>query len=81
MSWSLNKTGTRGAVKASVLAESQLPDSLKQAIVEVCDDVSPTTPNGIRVTGYGHQGGGFSSIGKLEVESITILQESNQESK
>jgi hypothetical protein len=72
MSWSITVTGLRPAVKAKILAEPNIPASLKTAIAEICDDVSAQTGNGIRVEGYGHTGGGFSSIGKLLVESVTL---------
>jgi hypothetical protein len=72
MSWSITGTGLRPAVRAKILAEQNIPGSLKTAIAEICDDVQAQTPNGIRIAGYGHSGGGFSSIGKLEVESVTL---------
>lgn len=72
MSWNLNLTGHRAAVKAKVLAETHVPEGIKQTIADLCDDVQRGTPNGIRVVGYGHSGGGFGSVGKLEVESVII---------
>jgi hypothetical protein len=79
MSWSLNLVGTRSAVKAAVQkAGNEVPDGVKKAIVEVCDDPNPgnNAGNGILVKGHGHNNTGNSyrsSIGMLTVEPVDVL--------
>ena len=81
MSWHIQITGLRPSVKAAILADtpsnSCIPTGIRQTIADICDDTEqvkggnlPT--NGLRVVGYGHQGGGFGNISRLEVECVEI---------
>lgn len=79
MSWSIKSIGLRDAVKRVVNSNPSISSSLKSAIVEIIDEdgngnssVIPARPHdSVRVEGYGHSGGGYGSIGKLEVELFT----------
>lgn len=79
MSWSIKSIGPRAAVKAVVHQNTSMPDSVKSAITAILDEegngngyVSPARPHdSARVEGHGHSGGGYGSIGKLEVELFT----------
>ena len=78
MSWNLDITGLRAQVKAAILAPTRqndcIPMGIRKTIADICDDAKPhPQSNGVRVVGYGHQGGGFGSVGKLEVIPIEIL--------
>jgi hypothetical protein len=79
MSWSIKSIGPRPAVKAAVVANVNIPVALQIAIVSLLDEpgngnsaVNPPRPHdSARVEGHGHSGGGYGSIGKLEVELFT----------
>lgn len=78
MSWNIDKTGSRKAIKHFVQTQGDklhVPKAVQDAIVGVCDDVATQSSNGIRVAGFGHQGGGYGSIGKLEVMPVDIEAE------
>lgn len=73
MSWNIKSIGPRAGVRAAVEAQSHMPAGLKAAIFEILDEppVSPDNKNNLdcaRVESFGHAGGGYGSIGKLEVE-------------
>lgn len=69
MSWHISLTiGPKPNVIAIVEDCPTLPAALKCAIVETIRD---SEGDMARVETYGHSGGGFSSIGKLEVSGIT----------
>lgn len=73
MSWYIKQIGTRAAVKAQVLASSQIPSTIKSVITDIIDDPNPLAPNGVRVEGSGHQGGGsWNTINQLVVEPIAL---------
>jgi len=79
MSWSINSIGKRPAVVAAVNANTTMPETLKSAIVAILVEpgngnayANPPAPHdSARVQGHGHSGGGYGSIGKLEVELFT----------
>ena len=73
MSWNINAIGLRAQVKEKVNADQNIPAGLRQTIADMCDDVTNWSTNGIRVSSYGHHGGGSGSIGKLKVEAVQIL--------
>lgn len=79
MSWSIKLIGTRDAVAAAVQAQvvpNNLPQSVADAVIAVCNDKSDNrgvSSNGIAVEGWGHLGGGYGSIGKLEVLPVELL--------
>ena len=76
MSWSLNLTGTRKAVKKAVMADPQdIPMGLRVAIVEICDEKS--SPATIQVRGNGHRNSGSDYRGSfnISVEPLDILAE------
>lgn len=73
MSWYIDQIGTRAAVKANVLESSQIPPVIKQAIIDILDDTNPIAPNGVRVKGNGHQGGGhYNNINELVVQPVNL---------
>lgn len=78
MSWSIKAIGERAAVRAIVVADANLPQGLKDGIAAIIDDV-PTVkqlpehmPDGVRVETFGHSGGGWSNVGKMEVEFFNL---------
>ncbi len=77
MSWSLNLTGTRKAVKKAVMADTQdIPMGLRVAIVEICDEKS--SPATIQVRGNGHRknmDGDYRGSFTLSVEPLDVLAE------
>jgi hypothetical protein len=77
MSWSLQLVGTRAAVKAALAVNPGIPDGVRAAINEVCDDPKPRH-NGVLVKGHGHNNDGVSSesnIGALLVEGVDVAAE------
>lgn len=74
MSWNIKVIGSPAEVKAYVLADINTPQGVKDVIASICSEPD-TRVNGIRVEGYGHSGGGYGSICKLEVERVHILPE------
>ena len=68
MSWGIKAIGTRANVRAVVMADPNLPSTLKDGIAAILDDITDSYGDSVRVETYGHYGGGYSSIGKLEVE-------------
>lgn len=74
MSWNIKVIGSPAEVKAYVLADIHTPKGVKDVIASICSEPD-TRVNGIRVEGYGHSGGGYGSIGKLEVVRVHILPE------
>lgn len=82
MSWSIKSIGPRAAVRLAVLAVLTMPPALQASIVAVLDEPGngngctiPASPHDFaRVEGYGHSGGGYGSIGKLEVELFTAAK-------
>jgi len=76
MSWNFQAVGSRTAVKAAVQV-AFMPENVKAAIIEVCDDPKPIK-SGIIVKGFGHNNDGKShesSIGSLVVEPIDLAKE------
>lgn len=76
MSWSIKSTGSRAAVKAAVQSNTNVPEGIKATVTAILDEEGNAGPKGLphdsaRVEGYGHSGGGYGSIGKLEVELFT----------
>lgn len=81
MSWSIKSIGTRENVKAEVLADKHVPETVKAAIVSVIDAGNKSAEgdsysDGVRVETFGHYGPdqSWSSIGKLEVEPVTLAK-------
>ncbi len=75
MSWSIDIIGTPATVKAYVAdLDDNTPQGVKDTIASICDEPKPSG-TGIRVTGHGHSGGGYGSIGKLEVARVHLLPE------
>lgn len=79
MSWSIKSIGPRVAVKALVLSQQSMPQGIKESVVAILDEVGNAGPKGLphdsaRIEGYGHSGGGYGSIGKLEVELFTAAE-------
>lgn len=73
MSWYIDHIGTRAAVKAKVLESTQVPPTIKQVINDIIDDPNPAAPNGIRLSGRGHQGGGhYNNIDHLSVQPVVL---------
>lgn len=72
MSWNINKVGLRAGVKKAINADPNVPEGIKQVIAAICDEEPPQT-TGVRVQGFGHSGGGYGSIGKLEVEPVDVI--------
>ena len=68
MSWSIKSIGTKENVAFAVESSETIPYSLRSAIVETISGINDDQGDMVRVEGYGHGGGGFSNIGKLEVE-------------
>jgi hypothetical protein len=77
MSWSIQKIGKRAVVRAAVQSDTNIPQSIKTCILEALQD-EPSTLNGVRVEGYGHQytgeGSYYSNIGKLEVMPLELIE-------
>lgn len=74
MSWYIDQIGTRAAVKAKVLESTRIPHTIKQVIVDIINDPSSTAPNGIRLRGHGHQGGGsWNVVGELSVQPVDLV--------
>ena len=57
---------------ATEVVESELPDTIKAAILAAMPEGGEL---GVFVEGYGHEGGAYSNIGKLVVESVHIAKE------
>ena len=84
MSWNIKLIGTRANVKAALLADTNLPGALKDAIVLVIDagennaaaKADAYYPDGVRLETCGHYGADhtYSSISKLEVEPIRLAR-------
>lgn len=81
MSWNIKVIGERANVKAAVLAETQIPPALKEAIVMVIeagtgDATQQQDFNGVRVETVGHYEGAsaYSSISKCEVEPLRLAK-------
>ncbi len=75
MSWNIKIIGPRDAVKARVLADTNVPPSVKQVIVEVCDDISENSTRWIRLDTHGHfSGTGHSSVGRLQIAETHVAE-------
>lgn len=76
MSWSIKSVGKRGDVKAEVL-KVHMPEPIRTSILDILDE-DPTYQegcyDGATVEGYGHSGGGYGNIGKLQVELIRLAK-------
>lgn len=75
MSWGITAIGTKSEVIKAVNATQNMPQGIKDAIAEILSepDTSGFGSNGAMVTGHGHSGGGYGSIGKLEVMQLPLL--------
>ncbi len=77
MSWSIKAIGTRAAIKAKVLADANIPDGIKAAVTEICDEVG-TEPSHLSIEGYGHRKGNSTgsyggSISKFDLTPVAVL--------
>ena len=81
MSWNIKLIGIRENVKAAVLADSQIPPALKEAIAMTIE-AGTGDPNvqldldGVRVesSGYYDATSAYSSINQLQVEPIRLAR-------
>jgi hypothetical protein len=80
MSWSFKVVGKAADVKA-VVAASQAPDCVKEAVAQVCDGIthSATPPppgiNGVYAEGFGHYGPTDYWNGvTIKCEGITVAE-------
>lgn len=76
MSWFLNSVGPNAAVRTEVAANSTLPESLKQHILELLDEAAPNQNghDGVIVKGSGHHGGGYGGIMSLSFERVKLAK-------
>lgn len=70
MGYSIKTIGKPADVAAQIAAQQTMPPGVKAALLETINDLKPEYGDFVIVEAYGHFGGGYSNIGKLEVSYL-----------
>ena len=70
MSYSIKTIGKPADVAAVINAQTTMPPGVKAALLETVNDIKPEYGDFVVVEAYGHFGGGYSNIGKIEVSYL-----------
>ena len=70
MSYSIKIIGKPADVAALIASQQTMPPGVKAALLETVNDIKPEYGDFVLVEAYGHFGGGYSNIGKLEVSYL-----------